>query len=457
MTKAHTRRLFGTDGIRGRANEHPMTPELALQLGRAVAHVFKGAHLRPRIVIGKDTRLSNYMFETALQAGVCSMGVDAVQLGVLPTPGIAFLTSGMRADAGIVISASHNPYYDNGIKFFAADGFKLPDSVEYQVEQLISSGHLDQYRARDKAVGRAYRVEDAVGRYCVFLKSTFPRHLSLNGLRLVTDCAHGAGYKVAPEVLYELGAEVTAIGVSPNGVNINDGAGALHPGEMAKVVVAQGAHAGIALDGDADRVMLCDENGNVLDGDAMLAILATHMHEKGTLAKNTVVATTMSNLGLERALAARGIQLERTAVGDRYVVERMREAGYNLGGEQSGHLVMLSHTTTGDGLLTALQVLAIVAETGKALSELGSVMQRVPQVLRSFAVSAKPDLSSLAKVQAAIRDGDTKLAGTGRIVVRYSGTESKCRVMVEGDNDDVIMSIADSIQSVIVEAIGATP
>ena len=275
MTKAHTRRLFGTDGIRGRANEHPMTPELALQLGRAVAHVFKGAHPRPRIVIGKDTRLSNYMFETALQAGVCSMGVDAVQLGVLPTPGIAFLTSGMRADAGIVISASHNPYYDNGIKFFAADGFKLPDSVEYAIEQLITGGQLDQHRARDKAVGRAYRVEDAVGRYCVFLKSTFPRHLSLNGLRLVTDCAHGAGYKVAPEVLYELGADVTAIGVSPNGVNINDGAGALHPEEMAKVVVAQGAHAGIALDGDADRVMLCDENGKVLDGDAMLAINAS--------------------------------------------------------------------------------------------------------------------------------------------------------------------------------------
>ncbi|MGB0589507.1 MAG: phosphoglucosamine mutase [Myxococcota bacterium] len=454
MSKAHTRRLFGTDGIRGRANEHPMTPELALQLGRAVAHVFKGAHPRPRIVIGKDTRLSNYMFETALQAGVCSMGVDAVQLGVLPTPAIAFLTSGMRADAGIVISASHNPYYDNGIKFFAADGFKLPDSVEYQIEQLISGGHLDQYRARDKAVGRAYRVEDAVGRYCVFLKSTFPRHLSLNGLRLVMDCAHGAGYKVAPEVLYELGADVTAIGVSPDGVNINDNAGALHPDEMAKVVVAQGAHAGIALDGDADRVMLCDENGKVLDGDTMLAILATHMHQQGRLAHNTVVATIMSNLGLERALGVHGIQLERTAVGDRYVVERMRQSGSNLGGEQSGHLLMLDHTTTGDGLLIALQVLAIVAETGKPLSELGALMQRVPQVLRSFAVSAKPDLTGLSKVQAAIADGDAKLAGTGRIVVRYSGTEPKCRVMVEGDNDDVITSVADSIQSVIVDAIG---
>jgi phosphoglucosamine mutase len=457
MTKAQTRRLFGTDGIRGRANEHPMTPELALQLGRAVAHVFKGAHPRPRIVIGKDTRLSNYMFETALQAGVCSMGVDAVQLGVLPTPGIAFLTSGMRADAGIVISASHNPYYDNGIKFFAADGFKLPDSVEYQIEQLITGGHLDQHRARDKAVGRAYRVEDAVGRYCVFLKSTFPRHLSLNGLRLVTDCAHGAGYKVAPEVLYELGADVTAIGVSPNGVNINDGAGALHPEEMAKVVVAQGAHAGIALDGDADRVMLCDENGKVLDGDAMLAILATHMHQQGTLANNTVVATIMSNLGLERALSTHGIQLERTAVGDRYVVERMKQLGLNLGGEQSGHLLMLDHTTTGDGLLIALQVLAIVAETGKPLSELGAVMQRVPQVLRSFAVGAKPDLAGLPKVQAAIEAGDAKLAGTGRIVVRYSGTEPKCRVMVEGDNDDVITAVADSIQSAIINAIGTKP
>ena len=454
MSKSPTRRLFGTDGIRGRANEHPMTPELALQLGRAVAHVFKGAHPRPRIVIGKDTRLSNYMFETALQAGVCSMGVDAVQLGVLPTPGIAFLTRGMRADAGIVISASHNPYYDNGIKFFAADGFKLPDAVEYEIEQLIMGGQLDQYRARDKQVGSAYRIEDAVGRYCVFLKSTFPRHLSLNGLKVVTDCAHGAGYKVAPEVLYELGADVHAIGVSPNGVNINDQAGALHPEEMAKAVLATGAHAGIALDGDADRAILCDEKGQIIDGDAMLAILATHLKRKGELAASTVVATTMSNLGLERALAAEGIALERTGVGDRYVVERMRAGGFNLGGEQSGHLLMLDHTTTGDGLLTALQVLAIVVETAKPLSELAASMQRVPQVLRSFAVSAKPDLSQIPRVQKAISEGNKELKGAGRIVVRYSGTESKCRVMIEGDNDDAITAIADDIQSVITDAIG---
>jgi len=453
MSGSGERRLFGTDGIRGRANEHPMTPELALQLGRAVAHVFKGAHPRPRIVIGKDTRLSNYMFETALQAGVCSMGVDAVQLGVLPTPAIAFLTTGMRADAGIVISASHNPYYDNGIKFFAADGFKLPDSVELEIERLIEGGHLDQHRAMGEDVGRAYRLDDAAGRYCVFLKSTFPRRLSLSGLTIVTDCAHGAGYKVAPEVLYELGADVTAIGVSPNGVNINDMAGALHPEEMAAVVIERGAHAGVALDGDADRVMLCDERGAIIDGDAMLAILATHMQRAGTLAKQTVVATTMSNLGLERALSAQGIGLERTNVGDRYVVERMRQAGYNLGGEQSGHLLMLDHTTTGDGLLTALQVLAIAVETGKPLSELASIMERVPQVLLSFAVAAKPPLASLPEVQTAIADGEADLADRGRVVVRYSGTEPKCRVMVEGDDDGDITRVAESIKRTILRSI----
>ncbi|MDP6945104.1 MAG: phosphoglucosamine mutase [Myxococcota bacterium] len=457
MGDSAQRRLFGTDGIRGRANEHPMTPELALQLGRAVAHVFKGAHPRPRIVIGKDTRLSNYMFETALQAGVCSMGVDAVQLGVLPTPGIAFLTTGMRADAGIVISASHNPYFDNGIKFFAANGFKLPDRLELEIERLIEGGHLDEHRARGKDIGRAYRLDDAVGRYCVFLKSTFPRHLSLNGLALVTDCAHGAAYKVAPEVLYELGADVTTLGVSPDGVNINDGAGALHPEHMAALVRERGAHAGIALDGDADRVILCDEHGQILDGDTMLAILATHMQAQGVLSNDTVVATTMSNLGLERVLSSHSINLVRTDVGDRYVVERMRQGGFNLGGEQSGHLLMLDHTTTGDGLLIALQVLAISVETGRPLSELASLMERVPQVLQSFAVGAKPALSSLATVQQAISSGEARLADRGRVVVRYSGTEPKCRVMVEGDDDDEITSVAQDIHDAIIEAIGPPP
>ncbi|MGM0575725.1 MAG: phosphoglucosamine mutase [Myxococcota bacterium] len=448
------RKLFGTDGIRGRANEHPMTPEVALQLGRAIAHVFKGQHPRPRIVIGKDTRLSNYMFETALQAGVCSMGVDAVQLGVLPTPGIAFMTTGMRADAGIVISASHNPYDDNGIKFFAADGFKLPDAVEYEIERLISNGVLDEHRACGRDIGRAYRIEDAAGRYSVFLKGTFPRHLSLSGLKVVVDCGHGAAYKVAPETLYELGADVVPLGVAPNGTNINEGSGALHPEAVADVVREEGADLGIALDGDADRVILCDERGHVVDGDAMMGILAEDMKRRGVLRDGTVVATVMSNLGLERLLRAAGLKLERTAVGDRYVVERMRDGGFTLGGEQSGHLVLLDHTTTGDGLLTALQVLAIMRETSRPLSELAARMQRVPQIQRSVLVREKPPLDSIPGVSEAIRDGRDKLGDSGRVLVRYSGTERKCRVMVEGDHDDLCTRVADSIAEAVDGALG---
>ena len=448
------RKLFGTDGIRGRANVHPMTPELALQLGRAVAHIFKGASPHPRIVIGKDTRLSNYMFETALQAGICSMGVDAVQLGVLPTPGIAFLTTGMRADAGVVISASHNPYDDNGIKFFAADGYKLPDHMEAQLERLIEGQHLDASRALGSDIGRAYRIEDARGRYCTYLKSTFPRHLSLAGLRVVVDCANGAAYKAAPEVLYELGAEVTPLGVAPDGTNINDGAGALYPERMAAAVKEAGADLGIALDGDADRCILCDEHGTVVDGDRMLAILGLHMHAREQLAHGTIVSTIMSNLGLERALASRGVTLERTQVGDRYVVERMRAGGFNLGGEQSGHLLLLDHSTTGDGLLSAMQMLAIIVESGRPLSELASVMERVPQVLRNLRVRLKPDLATLPDVQSALAAGNEKLEGHGRIVLRYSGTEPKCRVMVEGDDDDLIRLVADDILTAIDAAIG---
>lgn len=449
------RRLFGTDGIRGRANDHPMTPEVALQLGRAVAHIFRSASPRPRIVIGKDTRLSNYMFETALQAGICSMGVDAVQLGVLPTPGIAFMATGMRADAGVVISASHNAYDDNGIKFFAADGYKLPDEVELQIEGLIERGELATHRAHGGEIGRAYRIEDAVGRYSVFLKSTFPRHLDLDGIRVVVDCANGAAYKVAPEVLYELGAEVFPIGTSPNGTNINDGVGALYPQRMAERVRELRADIGIALDGDADRCILCDENGQVVDGDAVLLMLARNLKAQGRLAEDTVVATIMSNLGLERALRGIGVTLERTAVGDRYVVERMREGRFSLGGEQSGHVILHDLSTTGDGLIAALQVLAILASSDAPLSEHARGLERVPQVSRGVRVRTKPPLESLPGVSAAITEAQRALSGAGRVVVRYSGTERKCRVMLEGDDRQLIDVHADAIVDAIEREIGA--
>ncbi|MFO0750014.1 MAG: phosphoglucosamine mutase [Myxococcota bacterium] len=450
------RKLFGTDGIRGRANDHPMTPEMALQLGRAVAHVFKRTEgsARPRIVIGKDTRLSNYMFETALQAGICSMGVDAVQLGVLPTPGIAFMTTGMRADAGVVISASHNPYDDNGIKFFAADGFKLPDDVESQIEELVATDGLFQHRAHGGDIGRAYRIQDAVGRYSVFLKSTFPRLLDLDGLRVVVDCANGAAYKVAPEVLQELGAEVIPMGTSPDGTNINDGVGALHPDGMARRVRALRADVGIALDGDADRCILCDETGAIVDGDRILLLLARRLKARGQLRHDTVVATVMSNLGLERALAKEGIRMERAQVGDRYVVEAMREKGYNLGGEQSGHLVLTDFATTGDGLLAALQVLAEMAEKRKPLSEVAAGLETVPQVLESVRVARKPPLETVPAIARTIAAAEATLGSAGRVVVRYSGTEKKCRVMLEGDDDGVIRALARDIVDAIVSELG---
>ena len=450
-----SRKLFGTDGIRGRANDYPMTPEVALQLGRAIAHVFRRSQSsRPRIVIGKDTRLSNYMFETALQAGICSMGVDAVQLGVLPTPGIAFLTAGMRAEAGVVISASHNAYDDNGIKFFAADGYKLPDELEKQIEDLLAQGNVSDHRAHGADIGRAYRIQDAVGRYAVFLKSSFPRTLALDGLRVVVDCANGAAYKVAPEVLYELGAEVVQLGTTPDGTNINDGVGALYPELMAKKVREVRADLGIALDGDADRVIMCDAEGDILDGDTLLLMLARRMKAQGRLAHDTVVATVMSNLGLERALRGLGIKMERVQVGDRYVVERMREGGFVLGGEQSGHIVMTDFASTGDGLMAALQVLAQVVETGKPLAELAAGLVPVPQVLEGVKVTSKPPIESLDTVMAAIREAE-RAVGDGRVLVRYSGTEKKCRVMLEGDDGALLRTHADAIIGAIRREIGA--
>lgn len=451
------RKLFGTDGIRGRANDHPMTPEVALALGRAIAHIFRrdtpGGLSRPRIVIGKDTRLSNYMFETALQAGICSMGVDAVQLGVLPTPGIAFLTAGMRADAGVVISASHNPYDDNGIKFFAADGYKLPDEVERQIEELLAKNDVAAHRAHGAEIGRAYRIQDAVGRYAVSLKSTFPRQFSLDGLRIVVDCANGAAYKVAPEVLYELGAEVIPLGTSPDGTNINANVGALHPEVMAKKVREMRADLGVALDGDADRVILCDADGRIIDGDHILLVLARRLKAQGRLPSDTVVATVMSNLGLERALARDGIRMERVSVGDRYVVERMREGGFALGGEQSGHIVMTDLATTGDGLLAALQVLAAMVETKSSLSALASGLVHVPQLQKGVRVSSKPALDTLPSVSAAIERARAAV-GDGRVLVRYSGTEPKCRVMLEGDDEAVLREHVDAIAKAVEREIG---
>src|SRR5215813_8452881 len=384
------RQLFGTDGIRGRANVHPMTGEVMMQLGRALALVFKlGPHgpSAPRVLIGKDTRLSGYMLEDALAAGLCSMGVDVLQVGPIPTPGLAFLTVDMRCDAGAMISASHNPFEDNGVKFFSREGWKLPDEAEARIEELMGSPELERSRALGADLGRARRIDDASGRYIVFLKKSFPRQQTLEGLRIAIDCANGAAYKVAPTVLEELGAEVVAVGNKPNGTNINEGCGATHPEHRADV--------GIAVDGDADRVILVDERGEVVDGDQILAMCALDMKRRGALSSDAVVGTIMSNLGLERALRGQGLRLVRADVGDRYVVEAMLREKINLGGEQSGHIVFLDYNTTGDGMLSALQVLALMRREERPLSELARAMQRAPQVLKSVRVRAKTPFAEI--------------------------------------------------------------
>nr|WP_281173766.1 phosphoglucosamine mutase [Deferrisoma camini] len=449
------RKLFGTDGIRGVANVEPMTSETMVRVGRAAAHVFKERREgRHRIVIGKDTRLSGYMLENALASGICSMGVDILLVGPLPTPGIAFITSSMRADAGVVISASHNPYQDNGIKFFDRDGFKLPDEVEAEIEAHVFNGQLDHVRPTAEEVGKAFRVDDAVGRYVVYLKGTFPSQLTLEGIRIVVDCANGAAYRVAPAVFEELGAEVIPIGVQPDGTNINAGCGSLHPECVADEVRARGAHLGIALDGDADRVIVVDEHGNEVDGDHIMAICARDLAERGRLKGGAVVATVMSNLGLERSLAQAGLDLVRTQVGDRYVVERMRRDGYNFGGEQSGHLIFLDHATTGDGVLAALQLLGVVVGTGRPLSELARVMEAVPQVLKNVRVREKRPVDELPAARRAIEAAKEELGRDGRVLVRYSGTEPKLRVMVEGDDEDRIHALADEICEAVHREIG---
>jgi phosphoglucosamine mutase len=449
-----SRKLFGTDGIRGVANVEPMTCETVSRLGQAVAVRLRQPGRHTRIVIGKDTRLSGYMFESALESGIVSMGADVWRTGPLPTPAIAFVTASMRADAGIVISASHNPYQDNGIKLFARDGFKLDDSVELEIEALMRSDEILSRRAQGDDIGYSHKIYDARGRYIVYCKSTFPRERTLDGLKMVVDCAHGAGYRVGPAVFEELGARVIAIHAEPDGKNINREAGATAPDAMCRRVVEEQAHLGIALDGDADRVVMCDEHGRIVDGDAVMALCGTRMLKAGTLARGTVVATVMSNIGLERALRSAGGQLLRTQVGDRYVVDEMRRGGYNFGGEQSGHLIFLDHVTTGDGIVAALRVLAVMAAEGKPLSELSQVMSRSPQVLVNVNVAARRPLDEMPDVTRLITLIERELGDEGRVLVRYSGTEAKARVMIEGPDETAIRARAEEVAAELARCCG---
>ncbi|MBU8876487.1 phosphoglucosamine mutase [Reyranella sp. MMS21-HV4-11] len=438
------RSLFGTDGVRGRANTSPMTAEMAMRIGMAAGQVFRrGAH-RNRAVIGKDTRLSGYMLEQALTAGFLSVGVDVFLLGPIPTPAVGFLTRSMRADVGVMISASHNPYEDNGIKLFGPDGFKLSDAVESRIQALVMSPS-DMTLADAAAIGRAKRLDDVQGRYIEAVKASAPRGLDLSDLKVVVDCANGAAYRVAPTVLSELGAEVIRVGVSPDGFNINGNCGSTHPGVLQEQVVAHHAHIGIGLDGDADRVIMVAENGQVIDGDQLMATIADLWMQSGRLSGGGIVATVMSNLGLERYLDARKLRLVRTQVGDRYVLERMRADGYNLGGEQSGHIIMTDHATTGDGLMAALQALAALIQTGRPASELFRAFEPVPQLLKNVRVSDATAALDAASVIKAIASAEARLGTGGRILVRKSGTEPLIRVMAEGDDSDLVRSVVDQI------------
>ena len=456
MNEMNGRNLFGTDGVRGTANVKPLVPETMVRLGKAIASVFKDGKStrRHKIVIGKDTRLSGYMLEQALASGICSMGVDVMLVGPLATPGIAFITSGQRADAGVVISASHNSYEDNGIKVFARDGFKLPDDVELHIEQLMESEELDKMCPTAGGIGKAFRLDDARGRYIQFLKSAFPAEMTLDGYIIALDCANGAAYSTAPLVLEELGAKVHQIGVKPDGENINLDCGSLHPEVVAEEVKRTGAAIGVALDGDADRAVFVDEKGEVVDGDGIMAICAQDMIAENKLDKNTLVATVMSNIGLERALEEAGGRVVRTQVGDRYVVEKMRNEGYNFGGEQSGHLIYLDYSTTGDGMIGALQILAVMNKTQKPLSELAAVLKKCPQCLKNIEVRERKPLAEMPEVRNAITEAEKSLGKDGRILVRYSGTECKARVLVEGPDSVFIEEITDRIIESIRLSIG---
>jgi len=441
--------LFGTDGIRGVANIPPMTAEVALQVGRAAAHVFCKDERRHRVLIGKDTRLSGYMIENALVAGLCSMGVDAMLVGPLPTPAVAYITRSLRADAGIVISASHNPYEDNGIKFFSREGFKLPDDVELYIEKLVFSGEIDTVRPTAESVGKAYRMDDARGRYVEYVKATFPRDLTLDGMRIVADCSNGAMYRVAPEVLSELGAEVIRLATSPDGRNINRDCGSEHPDRMQQITTQAQANVGLAFDGDGDRVVMADENGSLCDGDVIMAICGRHMLEAGTLAEGTVVATVMSNMGLEQALGERGGKMLRVPVGDRNVTARMMADNLSLGGEKSGHIVFRDHHTTGDGLIAALQVLAIMRRTGQSLSEMAKCFEHFPQLLINVEVSENWNLADLPAVTEKVAEVEARLGNDGRLVVRKSGTQPLVRIMVEGRDQKLIDSLAHEVAQVV--------
>jgi phosphoglucosamine mutase len=445
------RKLFGTDGIRGTANVEPMTSETALKLGRAVAHLFKNRQGRHKIVIGKDTRLSGYMLETALTSGICSVGVDVNLVGPMPTPAISVITKSLRADAGVVISASHNAYEDNGIKFFSRDGLKLPDDLETEIERLIESGDIDAIRPTATDIGKAYKIEDAQGRYVEFVKASLPRGFDLSGLKVVVDCANGAAYKVSPMVFEELGAQVIRLSCEPDGTNINDGCGCLHPEAMQQAVLAHGAHLGIAHDGDADRALFADEKGALVDGDRVMAISALEMKRDGRLARDTVVTTVMSNLGLELALRGHGIDMVRTQVGDRYVLERMLADGYNFGGEQSGHIIFLDHNVTGDGLITALQLAYFMRRREQPLSEMAACMEALPQVLVGGRVAAKPDLDGIPEVVRVRQDIEQRLGDTGRLLVRYSGTEPLVRVMAEGPDEARVRALAQEMLDAVLK------
>ncbi|HZO82786.1 MAG TPA: phosphoglucosamine mutase [Candidatus Binataceae bacterium] len=443
-------RLFGTDGVRGVANAEPITSETALKLGRALALVLRGQPGRHRrILIGKDTRLSGYMLETAMASGICAMGADVWLVGPLPTPGIAFLTRSMRADAGVVISASHNPYQDNGIKFFSREGFKLDDETERWIEELVCNDDaLAAMSARAEDIGKAARIDDAIGRYLVFLKGCVPRTVAFDGLKVVIDCANGAAYKVAPDALVELGAEVVALGVDPDGKNINLGCGALHPERLREAVLRERAHVGIALDGDGDRAMFIDETGALFDGDDVMAAMGRRMASEGRLKGGALVATVMSNLGLELALRETGVRLIRTEVGDPAVVREMRAGAYNLGGEQSGHVIFMDHSTTGDGIITALMILTLMVETQRPLSALRA-MRRVPQVMENVRVARRVPFGEMPDVQRLIADAERRLGRAGRLLVRYSGTEMLARVMIEGEDPAEIGALAREIGAAI--------
>lgn len=442
-------RLFGTDGIRGRVNSHPMQPELVLRLGLAAGQYFRNGSRRHRVVIGKDTRLSGYVFESALTSGFCAAGMDVFLVGPMPTPAISFLTRSMRADLGVVISASHNPYMDNGIKFFDKDGFKLADEAENEIAAMVTNQDFAwDYPAYDQ-VGRARKIQDSPGRYIVELKHSFPAGMTLDGLTIVLDCAHGAAYRVAPLIFEELGAKVVTLGVEPDGLNINKGCGSLHPEGLAAKIREHRADIGLALDGDADRLIVVDEHGTVLDGDQIMAVCADEMLSRGTLSGNTLVATVMSNMALEVFMQERGGRLVRTNVGDRYVVEEMRRGGYLLGGEQSGHLVFMEHSTTGDGTLAALQLLRIMVARQRPISEIAGLLTPFPQKLVNVKVKRKVPFADVPSIQAAVKNAEERLGRTGRVLLRYSGTESLARIMVEARDESLVNDLCDDLTQAV--------